>query len=117
MYKAAEMIRQAKEEEETEKAKTPAAAKTTKTQDDRIYVSYKVETKEISKLPVHKSPKGKIFDEWHRNFYMKMCHVNVADILDKNYVTPDATSNDYKLYKPKDAFLKNHLLTATMELN
>ena len=59
MYKAAEKGRQVKEEEE---AKPPAAAKTTKTKDDGINVSYKVETKEIPKLPANKSPKGKIFD-------------------------------------------------------
>eukprot|EP00957_Ditylum_brightwellii_P079993 6083259-Ditylum_brightwellii.AAC.1 len=48
MYKAAEKIRQVKEEEEAEGAKPPAAANTTKTKDDGINVSYKMETKEIS---------------------------------------------------------------------
>ena len=76
-----------------------------------------METKEIPKLPANKSLKGKIFDEWHGNFYVKMCQAKVADILDKNYVTPDARSEDYELHKTKDAFLKNHLLTATMGSN
>eukprot|EP00957_Ditylum_brightwellii_P152850 11634252-Ditylum_brightwellii.AAC.1 len=73
MYKAAEKRRQVKEEEETEKAKPPAATKTMKTKDDGINVSYKVETKEIPKLPASKSLKGEIFDEWHKIFYVKMC--------------------------------------------
>eukprot|EP00957_Ditylum_brightwellii_P153742 11701484-Ditylum_brightwellii.AAC.1 len=46
-----------------------------------------------------------------------MWQAKVADILNKNYVTPDERSEDYKLHKTKDAFLKNHLLTATMGLN
>ena len=115
MYEAAEKRRQVKEEEEAEEAKPPAAAKITKNKDDGINVSYKVETKEIPKLPANKSLKGKIFDEWHGNFYVKMCQAKVADILNKNYVTPDARSKEYKLHKMKDAFLKNHLLTATMD--
>eukprot|EP00957_Ditylum_brightwellii_P072176 5486221-Ditylum_brightwellii.AAC.1 len=53
MYKAAEKRRQVKEEEEVEEAKPPAAAKTTKAKDDMINVSYKVETKEIPKLPAN----------------------------------------------------------------
>eukprot|EP00957_Ditylum_brightwellii_P142677 10871220-Ditylum_brightwellii.AAC.1 len=116
IYKAAEKRRHVKEEE-AEEAKPPEAAKTTKTKDDGINVSYKVETKEIPKSPANKSLKGKIFDEWHGNFYVKMCQAKVADILEKNYVTPDATSKDYELHKTKDAFLKNHLLTAMMGSN
>eukprot|EP00957_Ditylum_brightwellii_P063480 4818952-Ditylum_brightwellii.AAC.1 len=46
-----------------------------------------------------------------------MCQANVVDILDKNYATPDARSKDYKLHKTKGTFLKNRLLTETMELN
>eukprot|EP00957_Ditylum_brightwellii_P030019 2271887-Ditylum_brightwellii.AAC.1 len=59
MYKAAENRRQVKEEEEAEEGKPPAAAKTMKAKDDGINVSYKVETKEISKLSANKSLKGK----------------------------------------------------------
>eukprot|EP00957_Ditylum_brightwellii_P187997 14312756-Ditylum_brightwellii.AAC.1 len=51
------------------------------------------------------------------NLYVKMCQAKVADILDKNYVTQDATSKDYELHKTKDAFLKNHLLTGMMGSN
>eukprot|EP00957_Ditylum_brightwellii_P097078 7392927-Ditylum_brightwellii.AAC.1 len=46
-----------------------------------------------------------------------MCQVKVADILKKNYGTPDATSEEYELHKTKDAFLKNHLLIATIRSN
>eukprot|EP00957_Ditylum_brightwellii_P139242 10612364-Ditylum_brightwellii.AAC.1 len=46
-----------------------------------------------------------------------MCQAKVVDILEKNYVTPDSTNEGYELHKTKDAFLKNHLLTATMGLN
>eukprot|EP00957_Ditylum_brightwellii_P194685 14830260-Ditylum_brightwellii.AAC.1 len=73
MYKAAEKRRQVKEVEEAEEAKPPVAAKTTKTKDYGINVSYKVEIKEIPKLPANKSLKGKIFNKWHGNFYVKMC--------------------------------------------
>eukprot|EP00957_Ditylum_brightwellii_P006736 511617-Ditylum_brightwellii.AAC.2 len=98
MYEAAEKRRQVKEEE-AEEDKPPAAAKTRITKDNGINVSYKVETKEIPKLPANK------------------CQAKVADILDKKYVTPDTTSKEYKLLKTKDAILKNHLLTATMGSN
>eukprot|EP00957_Ditylum_brightwellii_P003288 249666-Ditylum_brightwellii.AAC.1 len=74
MYEAAEKRRQVKEEEEeAEEDKPPATAKTTKSKDDGINVSYKVETKEIPKLPANKLLKEKIFDKWHGNFYVKMC--------------------------------------------
>eukprot|EP00957_Ditylum_brightwellii_P154748 11778227-Ditylum_brightwellii.AAC.1 len=46
-----------------------------------------------------------------------MCQAKVADIFDKNYVTPDSISENYELQKTNDAFLKNHLLTATMGSN
>eukprot|EP00957_Ditylum_brightwellii_P072866 5537901-Ditylum_brightwellii.AAC.1 len=101
MYEAAEKRRQVKEEEEeAEEAKPSAAAKTIKTKDDGIDVSYKVETTEIPKLPAN-----------------KMCQAKVADILKKNYVTPDARSEDYELCKTEGAFLKNHPLTPMMGLN
>eukprot|EP00957_Ditylum_brightwellii_P191756 14597998-Ditylum_brightwellii.AAC.1 len=53
LNETAEKRRQVKEEEEAEGAKPPAAAKTTKTKDDGNNVSYKVETKEIPKLPAN----------------------------------------------------------------
>eukprot|EP00957_Ditylum_brightwellii_P096220 7329546-Ditylum_brightwellii.AAC.1 len=59
MYEAAEKRRQAKEEEEAEEAKPLAAPKTTKTKDDGINVSYKVEAEEISNLSANKSLKEK----------------------------------------------------------
>eukprot|EP00957_Ditylum_brightwellii_P196247 14952610-Ditylum_brightwellii.AAC.2 len=46
-----------------------------------------------------------------------MCQAKVANILNKNYLTPDATNKDYILRKTKDAFVKKYLLTATMESN
>eukprot|EP00957_Ditylum_brightwellii_P035966 2724798-Ditylum_brightwellii.AAC.1 len=63
MYEAAEKRRQVKEDEEAEEAKLHAAAKTKKTKDGGINVLYKVETKEIPKLPASKLLKGKIFNE------------------------------------------------------
>eukprot|EP00957_Ditylum_brightwellii_P144196 10987370-Ditylum_brightwellii.AAC.1 len=112
-----EVFTQVKEEEEAEEAKPPTPAKSMKTKGDEINVSYKVETKENPKLPANKLPKGKIFDEWYGNVYVKMCQAKVTYILKKNYVTPDAISRDYELHKTKNAFLKNHLLTATIGSN
>eukprot|EP00957_Ditylum_brightwellii_P064333 4882370-Ditylum_brightwellii.AAC.1 len=86
MYKAAEKRRKIKEEEAAEETKSSAAAKTMKTKDDGINVTYKVETKEILKLPAKQSLKGKIFDEWHGNFYVKMCQAKVADIAVGVYI-------------------------------
>jgi hypothetical protein len=82
-----------------------------------LNVSYKVETKEIPKLPANKSLKGKIFDEWQGNFYVKMCQAKVDDILGDAYIAPLASDEGYELYKTKDDFVKNHLLTATMGSN
>ena len=48
---------------------------------DALNVSYKVETKEIPKLPANKTLKGKIFDDWVSIFYVKMCQAKVYDIL------------------------------------
>eukprot|EP00957_Ditylum_brightwellii_P005228 399311-Ditylum_brightwellii.AAC.1 len=41
--------------------------------EEGINVSYKVETKEIPKLPANNLLRGKVFDGWHASFYMKMC--------------------------------------------
>eukprot|EP00957_Ditylum_brightwellii_P107675 8214499-Ditylum_brightwellii.AAC.2 len=38
-----------------------------------LNISYKVETREIPKLPPNKSLKGKLLDEWQGIFYVKMC--------------------------------------------
>ena len=43
-----------------------------------------------------------------------MCQAKIGDILEKNYVPPEKGSEGYSIYKTKDTFLKNHLLTATM---
>jgi len=48
-----------------------------------LNVSYKVETKEIPKLPPNKSLKGKLFDDWHASFYVKMCQAQLDDILEE----------------------------------
>eukprot|EP00957_Ditylum_brightwellii_P102891 7842095-Ditylum_brightwellii.AAC.1 len=79
-----------------------------------LNVSYKVETKEIPKLPLNKSLKGKLFDKWQGNFYVKMCQAKVDDILEEDCVSPKEGENGYDLHKTKDDFVKNHLLTATM---
>ena len=46
-----------------------------------LNISYKVETKDIPKLPAEKSLQGKIFDNWHASFYTKMCQANIEDIM------------------------------------
>ena len=46
-----------------------------------------------------------------------MCQAKVGNILEKDYVPPNKDDDGYELYKVKDDFLKNHLLTATMGSN
>eukprot|EP00957_Ditylum_brightwellii_P055103 4177006-Ditylum_brightwellii.AAC.1 len=46
-----------------------------------------------------------------------MCQTKVDDILDDAYIAPLASKEGYELYKSKDNFVKNHLLTATMGSN
>ena len=84
---------------------------------DGLNVSYKVESKEIPKLPWGKSLKGKIFDEWHTNFLAKMSQARIDDIMEENFVRPLPTDPDYPLFKMKMDYLKNHLLTATISSN
>ena len=48
---------------------------------DGLNFSYKVESKEIPRLPSGKQLKGKIFDNWHTNFIAKMSQARIDDIL------------------------------------
>ena len=59
----AKQTREAKDNNGTEKVASKS--------DEGLNISYKVETKEIPTLPPNKSLKGKLFDEWHGNFYVK----------------------------------------------
>eukprot|EP00957_Ditylum_brightwellii_P179713 13690040-Ditylum_brightwellii.AAC.1 len=54
-----------------------------------INVSYKVEVKEIPKLPANKSLRGNVFNDWHASFYVKMCQTKLDDILSEDYVKPN----------------------------
>ena len=110
---AKELIKEEKELSSTHHAQTTAKEESS----GGLNVSYKVETKEIPKLPPNKSLKGKIFDDWHSSFYVKMCQAKLNDILAEGYMVPDEADKEYKNYKIKDDFLKNHLLTATLESN
>ena len=113
-----EAARIVKQEESAAPATTTTMTTTTMTENTSgLNVSYKVETKEIPKLPPNKALKGKPFDEWQANFYVKMCQAKVGDLLEEGYEPPDESSDEYGLYKTKDNFLKNHLLTATMGSN
>jgi hypothetical protein len=82
-----------------------------------LNVSNKVETQEIPKLPPNKSLKGKLFDKWQGNGYVKMCQAKVDAIIEEDYVPPKEGENGYDLHKTKDNFVKNHLLMATMDSN
>eukprot|EP00957_Ditylum_brightwellii_P166719 12691259-Ditylum_brightwellii.AAC.1 len=46
-----------------------------------------------------------------------MCQAKVDDILEDAYVVPPKNEEEYELYKTKENFVKNHLLTATMGPN
>eukprot|EP00957_Ditylum_brightwellii_P068460 5197806-Ditylum_brightwellii.AAC.1 len=84
-HESAEKFRNSKEEEEENKV--PTAKKTAKASstNNGINTSYKVETKEFPTLMENKLMKGKCFDEWYYNLYIKMYQTKVADIL-KNTV-------------------------------
>ena len=74
--------------EKKEQSKNPSKA-------DSLNVSWKVETKEIPVLPPNKTLKGEVFDEWHRNFYVKMCQAKIGDLLVKTYVPPKVEDEGY----------------------
>ena len=84
---------------------------------DGLNVSYKVESKEIPRLPAGKLLKGKIFNDWHTNFLAKISLAKINDILDKFFVRPDTNNKDYPIFKMKLDYFKNHLLTATVNSN
>ena len=46
-----------------------------------------------------------------------MCQAKLTNLLAEGYMTHDEADEEYKNYKLKDDFLKNHLLTATLESN
>ena len=46
-----------------------------------------------------------------------MRQAKLTDLLAEGYMSPDETDEEYKNYKLKDDFLKNHLLTATLKSN
>ena len=84
---------------------------------DGLNISYKVESKEIPRLPAGKSLKGKIFDDWHTNFVAKMSQARIDEILEENFMRPDENDAEYPDFKIKMDYLKNHLLTATINSN
>ena len=69
-------------------------------------IIYKVESKEIPRLPEGKLLKGKIFDDGHTNFLAKMSQARIDDILDKKIVRSDAKDKYYPFFKMKFDFLK-----------
>eukprot|EP00957_Ditylum_brightwellii_P207999 15355456-Ditylum_brightwellii.AAC.1 len=85
--------------------------------EDDINVSYKVETKDTPKLPANKLPRGKMFDDWHASFYVKMYQAKLDDILSEDNVQTNTGDANYGEYKKKDGFLKNHLLSAILISN
>ena len=85
--------------------------------EEGLNISYKVESKDIPKLPANKSLRGRIFDDWHAAFYVKMCQAKLRDILEDGFLPPDPSENEYDNFKVKDDYLKNHLLTATLGSN
>eukprot|EP00957_Ditylum_brightwellii_P147972 11266940-Ditylum_brightwellii.AAC.1 len=46
-----------------------------------------------------------------------MCQANLGEMLAEGFKMPDASEEEYALFKLKDDFLKNHLLTATLGSN
>eukprot|EP00957_Ditylum_brightwellii_P098034 7467352-Ditylum_brightwellii.AAC.1 len=46
-----------------------------------------------------------------------MCQTKLGDMPAEGYTVPDREEDAYAGYKLKDNFLKNHLLTATLESN
>ena len=68
---------------------------------DGLNVSYKVESKEIPRLPAGKLLKGKIFDDWHTNFFAKVSQARIDKILNENFTQPDTNYKDYPIFKTK----------------
>ena len=79
-----------------------------------LNVSYKVDTREIPKLPANKALEGCIFNDWQVAFHAKICQVKVADILEPDFVPPEQDDLDYDTYKTKSDWVKNHLISATV---
>eukprot|EP00957_Ditylum_brightwellii_P116597 8894015-Ditylum_brightwellii.AAC.1 len=46
-----------------------------------------------------------------------MCQAKLGDMLAEDFKMPDASEEEYAMYKLKEDFLKNHLLTATLGSN
>eukprot|EP00957_Ditylum_brightwellii_P139562 10636335-Ditylum_brightwellii.AAC.1 len=46
-----------------------------------------------------------------------MCQAKLTDLLSEGYNVPKQGEADYDDYKMQDDFLKNHLLTTTLEFN
>ena len=95
----------------------PGVASESIKKDEGLNISYKVESKDIPKLPANKSLRGRIFDDWHASFYVKMCQAKLRDILEDGYIPPDPSEDNYERFKVKDDYLKNHILTATLGSN
>ena len=103
----------------TPMAGTTPGTQTTKTTADLevLNISYKVEAKEIPKLPPNKNLKGDIFNDWHSVFHAKMCQAQLGEMLKERYKPVKKGEPDYQIHQTRDAYLKNHLLTATIGTN
>ena len=101
--------------EELNKAKVGLSMKTSSNMG--VNTSYKVEAKEIPKLPPNKTLRRQIFDNWLMNFYAKICQAQVGSILVTGYTKPDEFDNEYDEYTAKESCLKNHLLAVTQNTN
>ena len=96
-------------EEEDPPSSTQESAKNL----EGLNISYKVEPKDVPKLPKG-NLKGRIFDEWHTTFLAKMSQARISDIMMDTFVRFLPTSPKYKLFIDKLDYLKNHILTATI---
>ena len=98
-----------KTEEEDPSSSTQESAKNF----EGLNISYKVEPKDVPKLPKG-NLKGRMFDEWHTTFLAKMSQARISDIMIDTYVRLLPKSPEYKLFLYKLDYLKNHILTATI---
>ena len=76
----------------------PGVASESIKKDEGLNISYKVESKDIPKLPANKSLRGRIFDDWHASFYVKMCQAKLRDILEDGYLPPDPSEDNYERF-------------------
>ena len=62
---------------------------------DKINSSFKVEAKEFPKLPKNTNLKGKVYNDWHDVFIVKLKQAQVGEVLESDFVMPGENDAKY----------------------